>query len=152
MNRTWRLPFRWVSDPDGTRLAKPLDAWNDAERGGLFRPLVLLVAPGGDVVLEHRSRDFADRPDDDDVLEALRGLGLPPRPVPAAWSPDVEPQPTDAAFRAEAFGAYFRGIRFAMRALVGRMRDEQDAGEVTRTEKMAASFLEAWSTRREAGT
>jgi hypothetical protein len=32
MNRTWHLPFCWVSDPDGTRLARPLDAWDTMPR------------------------------------------------------------------------------------------------------------------------
>ena len=149
MNRTWHLPFRWVSDPDGSRLAKPLDAWNDAERGGLFHPLVLLVAPDGRTLVEHRSRDFADREDDADVLEALRELGLPARPLPPAWAPDVEPEPTPSAFRVEAFGPYFRGIRFACLALSGRMRDEHDAEELRATQRMAGSFLDAWKTRRE---
>lgn len=80
MNRTWDLPFRWVSDPDGSQLAQPLDAWNADERGGLFHPLVLLVAPDGREVVRHRSRDFADRSDDTDALEALRELALPALP------------------------------------------------------------------------
>ena len=149
MNDTWHLPFRWVSDADGSRLAKNLHAWNDSERGGLFHPLVLLVAPDGRTLVEHRSRDFADREDDSDVLDALRALGLPPRSAPPPWSPDVAPEPTDSAFRVDAFGAYFRGIRFNMRALVGRMHDERDAEELRATERMAASFLDAWRTRRE---
>ena len=148
MNRTWHLPFRWVSDPDGERLARKLDAWNPDERGGIFLPLVLLVAPDGSVLVRHRSRDFADREDDGDVLAALAELGLPPRDVPPAWSPDLEPEPTDGAFRPDAFGAYFRGLRFGTRALAGRMRDEQDAAELRQTSEMAASFLEAWNQRR----
>ena len=153
MNRTWHLPFRWVSDPDGSRLAAPLDVWNADERGGLFHPLVLLVAPDGDRVVEHRSRDFADRDDDEDVLDALRALRLPARPEPAAWQPGIEPEPTQNAFRTQAFGPYFRGIRFVSRALAGRMRDEQDADELRRTERMSGSFLDAWNERRaKAGT
>ena len=151
MNRTWDLPFRWVSDPDGTRLAQPLDAWNAEERGGLFHPLVLLVAPDGQQVLRHRSRDFADRSDDSDVLDALGALSLPALPAAEPWAPDgVTPQPSDVAFRPKAFGAYFRGIRFATRALAGRMRDEGDAEEIRRTERMAASFLDAQKARRTA--
>ena len=152
MNRTWHLPFRWVSDPAGERLAKPLDAWNPRERSGLFHPLVLLVAPDGRALVRHRSRDFADRRDDADVLEALGRLGLAPRPVPDAWSPEgVAPQPTEGAFRPDAFGPYFRGLLFGARALVGRMRDEQDAAEVQQTVDMAASFTAAWKERRTQG-
>jgi hypothetical protein len=148
MNHTWHLPFRWVSDPDGTRLAKPLGAWNPDERGGLFHPLVLLVGPDGRELVRHRSRDFADRGDDEDVLEALRGLGLSPR-KPVLWQPrGIEPEPTGAAFRPEAFGPYFRGIRFNTTALARRMRDPHDAAELTATTRMADSFLEAWKHRR----
>ena len=148
MNRNWHLPFRWVSDPGGTRLARPVDAWNAEERGGVFVPLVLVVAPDGRAVLEHRSRDFADRGDDEDVLEALRGLSLPPRAETGPWDPGVEPQPTENAFRTEAFGPYFRGIRFNLKALGPRMRDEQDAAELARAGQMAQSFLDAWKERR----
>ena len=149
MNSTWHLPFRWVSDPDGERLAQPLDAWDPGERGGLFHPLVLLVGPDGQEVLRHRSRDFADRRDDADVRSALDDLGLQSRSVPGGWSPEgVARQPTEGAFRPEAFGPYFRGVLFGARALVGRMCDEQDAAEVQRNVDMAASFTEAWKQRR----
>lgn len=151
MNQRWHLPFRWVSDPGGERLATPLDAWNADERDGVFHPLVLLVSPGGEVLVRHRSRDFADRPDDRDVLDALAALQLPAREVPAPWSPEgVDPQPTDSAFRPEAYGAYFRGLKLGTKALVGRMRDEQDRAEVQRTSDMAGSFLDAWTQRRDA--
>lgn len=149
MNRTWHLPFRWVSDPDGT-LARSLDTWNPNEREGLFHPLVLLLAPDGRELVRHRSRDFADRSSDGDVLAALRELGLPSRPEPPDWDPGIPPQPTDAAFRVEAFGPYFRGIRFSTKALEGRMRDPEDAAEIRDTTAMAESFLGAWKERREA--
>ncbi len=150
MNRSWHLPFRWISDSDGSSLAKPLDAWNPDEHDGLFVPLVLLVAPDGRTLVEHRSRDFADRPDDADVLDALREASLPSREPDAPWDPGVEPEPTGSAFRPEAFGPYFRGIRFNLKALSTRMRDEQDAAELQQGEQMAVSFLAAWKQRREA--
>jgi hypothetical protein len=149
MNQTWHLPFRWLSDPDG-EVARGLDAWNPDERGGLFHPLVLLIAPDGRELVRHRSRDFADRTSDDDVLQALRELGLAARPEPSGWDPRVAPGPTAAAFRVEAFGPYFRGIQFNTRALAGRMRDPQDAAELRDTTAMAGSFLEAWKERRAA--
>lgn len=150
MNKRWHLPFRWVSDPDGERLAEPLKAWNPVGRDGMFHPLVLLLASDGEVLVWHRSRDFADRPDDHDVLEALGALGFPARALPAPWSPDgVDPQPTDGAFRAEAFGAYFHGLRMGSQALAARMQDEQDDAEVRATTEMAGSFLYAWTRRRD---
>ena len=151
MNERWHLPFRWVSDPDGERLARPLEAWNPTERDGLFHPLVLLLAPDGEVLVRHRSRDFADRPDDHDILDALAVLGLPARAVPPPWSPDgVDPRPSDGAFRPEAFGAYFRGLRMGTYALAARMQDVHDAAEVRATTEMAGSFLDAWTRRRAA--
>ena len=151
MNRTWHLPFRWISDPDGEQLGRSLDAWNAAERGGLFHPLVLLVAPDGQVLVRHRSRDFADRRDDQDVLAALASRDLPGRAAPAGWSPaGVEPEPTDKAFRPDAFGPYFRGLRFGTKALAGRMRDDRDEAELLETSAMATSFIDAWARRREA--
>lgn len=151
MNRTWHLPFRWVSDPDGARLAQPLDVWNADERGGLFHPLVLLVSPDGRHLLEHRSRDFADRTDDEDVLSRLRQLALAPRPEPAAWAPEgIDPRPSEGAFRPEVFGPYFRGVRFSAMALTGRMHDARDADELRQTSRMAMSFQQAWNERRAA--
>lgn len=149
MNQRWHLPFRWVSDPTGERYARPLDTWNPDERDGLFHPLVLLLAPDGRELVRHRSRDFADRSDDTDVLDALRALDLPPRPEPEPWRPDVAPEPTARAFRTEAFGAYFRGVRFSSYALAGRMREDADAAEARQVTTMAGSFLDAWTTRRE---
>lgn len=150
MNERWHLPFRWVSDPGGERLARPLDVWNADERGGIFHPLVLLVSPDGDVLIRHRSHDFADRPDDRDVVDALAELRLPAREVPPRWSPEgVDPQPTDSAFRPDAFSAYFRGLKMGTKALAGRMRDAQDHAEVQQTSDMAGSFLDAWTQRRD---
>ena len=149
--RTWHVPFPWVSDPGGERFARPLDVWNPDERGGIFSPLVLLLAPDGRELLRHRSRDFADRGDDLDVLDALRRLSLPALTVPPPWQPPgVEPRPTESAFRPEAFGPYFRGVRSGTRALAGRMRDPDDRGELQTTSAMASSFLEAWKERRTA--
>ncbi len=153
MNRTWHLPFSWISDPDGQRLARPLDAWNPQERDGLFHPLLLLLSPQGEVVMRHRSRDFADRPDDSDVFAALAELDLPGVPVPSAWQPTgLEPEPTPRAFTPEAFGTYFRALRFGTYALAARMRDEEDRAEVLATMHMAGSFLDAWKERRSASS
>ncbi len=153
MNRTWHLPFSWISDPEGRRLARPLDAWNADERGGLFHPLILLLSPQGEVVMRHRSRDFADRADDSDVLAALAELDLPSVPVPPPWQPPgLEPEPTPNAFPAEAFGTYFRALRFGTYALAGRMRHEEDRADVLATMHMAGSFLQAWNERRTASS
>jgi len=150
MNETWHLSFRWASDPGGEQLGRPLEAWNAEEHGGVFHPLVLLLAPDGRTLVEHRSRDFADRASDDDVLQGLRDLSLPSLDPPPPWDPGITPQPTESAFRPAAFGPYFRGIRFSSIALKQRMRDDDDRADVAQTEQMAASFVQAWEERRQA--
>jgi hypothetical protein len=149
MNRTWHLPFRWVSDPGGERLARPLDAWDDD--ASIFRPFVVAVAPDGREVFTERSRDFTDRPDDEPVLAALEGLGLPPLAgEPQAWRPEgVEPAPSDRAFKPSSFIPYFRAIRFNTMALAERMVDDADREQCMTEHRMADSFLAAFDEWRE---
>jgi hypothetical protein len=147
--RRWHLPFAIVSDPGGEQLLQPLDAWNPNERGGIGWPTLMLVAPDGVETYRMRSRDFADRPTDDDVLAAARSLGLPPielGPAPAA----SEPEEHDGALRVEAFGPYFRGVRFGGIALAGRVTNDADRNEATAMSTMAVSFLDALKQRRAA--
>ena len=141
MNRTWHLPFRWVSDPGGERLAKPLDAWNPDRE--IFKPLVLAVAPDGREVFRELSRDFTDRPDDEPVLGALESLSLGPVHVPP-WTPDVEPQPSKRAFKPQSFIPYFRAIKMNTGALAERMVDERDREQLLTEQHMADSFLTAF--------
>jgi hypothetical protein len=150
MNRTWHLPFRWVSDPGGERLARPLGAWDAA--ASIFRPIVLAVAPDGREVYRELSRDLSDRPDDEPVLTAIEELGLPARsPSPAAWEPvGIEPQPSERAFSPSSFIPYFRAIRSSTKALADRMVDERDQAEVLLQHRMAASFLDAFDDWRAA--
>jgi hypothetical protein len=148
MNRTWHLPFRWASDPDGTRLARPLQAWDDD--ASIFRPVVVIVAPDGREVFSELSRDFTDRPDDEPMLTALEGLGLPALPAaPEPWSPEgVEPRPSERVFKPASFIPYFRAIRFNTTALAERMVDERDRAEVQHQTAMATSFLGAFDAWR----
>ncbi len=143
MNRTWHLPCRWVSDPDGTRLAKPLGAWD--EDASIFRPVVVVVAPDGREVFHELSRDFTDRPDDEPILAAVEELGLDPVPAPAAWDPpDIGPRPSKRAFQPSSFIPYFRAIKFNTGALAERMVDERDREQLLTEQKMAESFLAAF--------
>ena len=140
MNRTWHLPFRWVSDPGGAELARPLGAWDDG--ASIFRPVIVAVAPDGTEVFRELSRDFTDRPDDEPFLTALEALGLAPIAPVRPWAPEgLEPKPSKRAFTPAAFIPYFRAIKFNTGALSEWMVDERDR-EVVLTEKaMAESFL-----------
>ncbi len=143
MNRTWHLPFRWVSDADGTRLAKPLGAWE--EEASIFRPVVVAVAPDGREVFHELSRDFTDRTDDEPVLAAVEALQLASLPAPSPWNPDgVEPRASKRAFKPASFIPYFRAIRFNTKALSERMFDERDREQLVAEQHMAESFLAAF--------
>nr|WP_318014267.1 hypothetical protein [Geodermatophilus sp. YIM 151500] len=143
MNRTWFLPFRWVSDPGGERLAQPLDAWNPDRR--VFAPVVIAVAPDGREVFRELSRDFTDRPDDEPVLSALESLGLPAVPAPTGWTPEgVTPRPSEKAFTPSSFIPYFRAIRMNTMALAKRMVDDRDRVQLETEQHMAESFLAAF--------
>jgi hypothetical protein len=147
----WRLPFPIHSDPGGVDFLQPLDLWNPHERGGIGWPAVIVYDAVGEETWRYRSRDFADRPpDDDDLLAAVRELGLPALDPPPSWVPDDEPVEDPGALRVEAFGPYFRGIRFGVRGLASRLVDEGDRAEAIRMSDMAISFIDAWKTRREA--
>ena len=148
MSRTWHLPFRWVTDPGGQRWARPLGAWDAGAE--IFRPLVLAVAPDGTEVFHELSEDFTDRPDDEPVLTALEGLGLPARSTePGTWTPEgVTPHPSERAFQPHSFITYFRAIRFNLRTLADRMVDETDRDTLRREQQMAESFLAAFDAWR----
>lgn len=148
----WHLPFPVHSDPGGERVLQPLDLWNPAERGGIGWPAVLVVDAAGTERVRFRSRDFADRPPDlVEVLAAVDALGAPPIEAPDAWLPDQAPEEDPGALRTDAFGPYFRGIRFASMALSSRLTDAGDQAEARRMSAMAAAFLEEWKQRRDGG-
>ncbi len=146
----WHLPFPLVSDPGGDRYLRPLGLWNGESYGGVGVPALLVIAPDGREVYRYVSRDFADRPDDDDLLEALRSLGLFPIDLPA-WEPEVELADSPDAFPTGEFKTYFGAALEIARALSTRMTDERDRAEAEATARMALSFLQAWAKRERAG-
>jgi hypothetical protein len=80
----------------------------------------LIVDTSGEEVYRYVGRDFADRPDEDDLLGVVDALGLPA----TTQEPPVldEPQPGETAARLEALGPYFSGARLAVYALRQRHR------------------------------
>ena len=112
--------------------------------------MLFVYAPDGHEAYRMRSRDFADRPNDDDLFDAVRNLGLTPMQLGPA-PPVADPEEHDGALRVEAFGPYFRGIRFGTMALASRLTEESDRAEAMSMSAMATSFLDAWKQRREAG-
>jgi hypothetical protein len=140
-----------VSDPGGTEWLVPLDAWNPDERGGIAWPVVVLFDPDGREVFRFRSRDVADRSDDDDLMGALTKLGLPPVALgPSLGLADAVEDPE--AFHVDAFAPYFRGFRTASRVLGARATDASDRVEVEAfgMVALAGRFLDEWEQRRSA--
>jgi alkyl hydroperoxide reductase subunit AhpC len=122
-----RLPFAMLSDPDGTQVLQPLDAWNPgAPRGDIGRPGVFVFHTDGEERFRQVGRDFADRITEDELLEQVRALGLPPTDQPALAH--VEPRPGDDAMPVHALLPYARGAKFAAKAMgLRHPAAEQDA-------------------------
>jgi peroxiredoxin len=63
------LPFHVLSDPEGDRAIKPYGVWN--EQGRIAVPSIVVVAKDGTIRYVYKGQDFADRPGDAEVLDAL---------------------------------------------------------------------------------
>jgi len=63
------LPFPILSDPEA-RVIQEWDVWNPDD-GGVARPSVFLVRPDLTIAYAYVGTDFADRPTDEELWEAL---------------------------------------------------------------------------------
>lgn len=109
------LPYPMLSDPDRSLAIGPYDLMNVTDPRGLAIPATVVINPEGDEILRLVSRDFADRPFEDEAIELLRQLRLDSAPplLPNAGMPDP-------GQRAMPFGdlrTYFRGAKFGANAL-----------------------------------
>lgn len=135
------LPFPILSDPDGEGAIKPFDLW-DAD-GAMAKPAIVVVTPDGQEAYRYDGVDFMDRPNDDEVLAALDGLGLPPLEAPVGPLSHLSPHPGPRAMKLGDLGVYMRGVRSAMKAMTARARDPFDRAEAERTSKMAERYMAA---------
>jgi len=135
------LPFPILSDPDGERAIKPLGVWDD--QGKMAMPAIIVLAPNGREVYRYAGVDFMDRPNDDEILEALSSLGLPETETPAGTIAHLDPRPGSRATKLENLAVYMRGVRFASMALADRARDPFDKAEAERTSRMAERYVAA---------
>ena len=135
------LPFPVLSDPDGTGAIKPLDVWDGEERTA--KPAILVVAPDGTEAYRYVGVDFMDRPNDDEVLATVGGVGAAPIPETTGTVPHLDPAPGPRATRLPDLGVYMRGVRFAMEAMADRARDPFDKAEAERSSAMAERFVAA---------
>jgi hypothetical protein len=118
MTEKLELPFPLLADPGGDGAIKPFGVWD--EPGEIARTSVIVLSPAGDEVFRHVGIDHADRPDDREVLDAVRGLVLAARPAPAGVYPHAERQPSERAYPRNNLLPYFRGVRSGTEVLVRR--------------------------------
>lgn len=109
------LPYPMLSDPDRSLAIGPYDLMNRADPRNLAIPATIVIDPEGVEVLRLVSRDYADRPLEDEALTVLHELGLDP------VSPLVNNQGTpEPGPRGMPFGdlrTYFRGAKFGAKAM-----------------------------------
>lgn len=137
------LPFPILSDPDRDRAITPLGFADERDPREIARNGALIISPDGEVVVSLLGRDYADRPEEDGLLDELTSLGLPPT---TQAPPEVgEIESGERAMPLEALPPYFRGAKFAALALRSRHRDLGDelTGDIERYVEMVERYLEA---------
>jgi hypothetical protein len=137
------LPFPILSDPDRDHAITPLGFADEKDPRKVSRPGTVIVAPGGELVHSVTGRDYADRPDEDLILEQLGRLKLEPT---TQDPPEVgEISPGENAVPYEGMTFYFRGAKFGALALRGRHRElgSEFRDDVKQYVQMVERYLEA---------
>lgn len=118
------LPFPLLSDPDRSLAIEPLGLSDPKHPGKIAHPAIIIMASDGREAYRKVSRDFADRLPEDDLIDTLGALGLPPtRQVRPAIGSAV---PGERAMPEHAMLPYWRGARFAAVALGSRHPQAKD--------------------------
>jgi hypothetical protein len=145
MYSRWPTPnIRYVSDPDGQRILRPLGLFDPEERGGIGRPAMLVLDPDGVEVYRYVGRDFADRTTDDAVLAAVAELGLDPIEAPSGGPVGVVPDDLSGFFATASLLPYFRGNRFAAVAISRRVSDADAHAVAIEHRDMCDATIDAW--------
>ncbi len=105
------LPFPMLSDEDRSQVITPWGLANPADKRNLAFPALIIVTPDREEVYRWVSKEFAFRLPEDDLVEVLAGLGLPPTTQELPRLGPMEAGPRAMPIRAMA--PYFRGARFA---------------------------------------
>lgn len=139
------LPFAILSDEDKSQAVRPLGFDDEKDPRQISRPGVVVLSPDGELVHRYVGRDYADRPDEDDLLAHLDKLGLDTVDQPPAQIGEIEPGAK--AMPGEALKYYFSGAKFATLALRGRHRELGDdfKDDTKAYVQMIERYLEALS-------
>ena len=119
------LPFPLLSDPRG-ELMKRLGLWDAQD--GVAVPSVIAIDRSGEIRYLYTGSDLADRPDEEEVLGALRGIptgieritGEPEIVVTAREAREESVRPDKPQFTLDELLSYFRGSFSAIAVLAGR--------------------------------
>lgn len=134
------LPFPILSDPDRTEAIEPLGFADEEDPRNIAGCGTVAITPDGEVAFSQRGRDYADRPDEDDLLEELDRLDLPPTTQGPPRLGEI--RPGDRAMPYEGIAHYFRGAKFATLAL--RKRHRELGRELTEDTKRYIQMLERY--------
>lgn len=143
----WPTPHvTYVSDPGGETYLEAMDLYDPEDRGGIALPALLVIDADGNEVFGYRGQDFADRRNDDDVIEALEALDLDAiEPVAGGPVVDGVEERQKGAFTPKLFGPYFTGNKFAAIAIRGRAQGDEAKTLAKEHQHMAQSMLDAWA-------
>ncbi len=119
-----RLPFALLSDPDRSKAIEPYGVADERDPRMIAVPTAVVLDRDGNEVWRRKSLDFAERPAEDEVLDVVRALRLPPTHQQEPPPRDAEPGPKAMPFA--ALTAYYRGAKFAAIAMSRRFPEAKD--------------------------
>lgn len=115
MVQNLNLPFPMLSDPERDLAIGPFGLMNEEDPRGLAITATVLIDQNGREVFRSVSRDYADRPLEDEVIDAIRDLRLEPVSQPPVTPATPEPGPQAMPF--DDLRPYFRGAKFGSKAM-----------------------------------
>lgn len=118
------LPFVILSDEGRDQAVIPFGFEDENDPRQISKPGVVVITPDGEIAFRYVGRDYADRPNEDDLLADLEKLGL--SAVDQPEDPVGVLEPGETAIPGEGLKYYFSGAKFANLALRRRHRDLGD--------------------------
>ncbi len=145
-----RLPYPLLSDPDAAVTA----AWDvydpvGGTHGPIARPAIFVIGRDASVRYEYVGRDFADRPPNTAIYEALEAVrDAPPRTLEnAVAGPGPRPldagNPSDKPTPLAEIAPYFRGASFGVQAISLRTQDPATRAECDRFRAIVTDYIKA---------
>lgn len=150
-----RLPFPLLSDPD----AAVISAWDvydpvGGTHGPIARPAIFVVGRDLRIPYAYVGRDFADRPPNAVIYEALDAVReVEPRPLEARVT-GPGPRPVDASNPADKpmpladLAPYFRGATFGVQAISLRTNDPAVKTECDAFRAIVGDYIKAAAVTR----